>query len=428
MRHSPFLPPTRPLSGGRSQPMSPTRIAHLLIPCLIGVCLAGCDSPTDRFRPNAVYARVASHRVAADPQTPLADIDAVLTAWFGTPDAPRLPEDFPTGLIDPEGLARAAGPVSSDKGGVNFGIYRANCVVCHGLEGGGNGPAAALQNPYPRDFRPGIFKYKSTSRDSKPTREDLRNVLRQGLPGTGMPSFARLAERDLEAVVDYVIYLSIRGEAERRLLVMAFEELGYGESEIPVAAEERLMILESGRLADDDLAEQIEAMIQDVAANWLAAESLAVPEPPAAFLADRAAAAERGRELFHGPLANCASCHGKEGSGDAVTLDFDEWTKEYTTRLGIGPESSDFRSWRRAGALQPRPISPRKLAWGNFRGGADDRTLYRLLVSGIAGTPMPGLLVVAPPQSDDVVVGITPDQVWDLVAYLQTYLPPGSLP
>lgn len=408
--------------------MSPTRIAHLLVPCLIGVALAGCDSPTDRFRPNAVYARVASHRVETDPQTALTDIEALLTAWFGTPDAPRLPEGFPKGLIDAEGLARAAGPVSSDKEGENFGIYRANCVVCHGLEGGGNGPAAALQNPYPRDFRPGVFKYKSTPRDSKPTREDLRNVLRQGLPGTGMPSFARLSERDLEAAVDYVIYLAIRGEAERRLLAMAFEELGYAESELPIAADERLTMLESGRLADDDLAVQVEAMIQDLAVSWLTAEPLAVPQPPAAFLADRAAAAGRGRELFHGPLANCASCHGKEGRGDAVTLDFDDWTKEYTTRLGIGPESSDFRSWRRVGALPPRPISPRKLAWGNFRGGADDRTLYRLLVSGIAGTPMPGLLVVDPPPDGEAVVGITPDQVWDLVAYLQTYLPPGSSP
>lgn len=408
--------------------MSPFRIAHVLLPCLVGVCLAGCDSPTDRFRPNGLYARVASNHVDADPQTAITDIEALLTAWFGTPDAPRLPEGFPPGLIDPKGLARAAGPVSSDKQGVSFGIYRANCVVCHGLDGGGNGPAAALQNPYPRDFRPGVFKYKSTPRGSKPTRADLAKLLRQGLPGTGMPSFARLAEEDLNATIDYVIYLSIRGETERRLLRLAFEELGYAAEEASAEPGDRLTMLESGRLADAELADEVEGLVQEIATAWLNAESLEIPKPPAAFESDRAAAAERGRELFHGPLANCASCHGQNGDGGAVTLDFDDWTKEYTTRLGTGPESSEVRALRRVGAMKPRPISPRNLSWGNFRGGSDERTLYRLLVSGIAGTPMPGLLIVAPPQGDEAVVGITPDQVWDLVAYLQTMSAPGNSP
>lgn len=408
--------------------MSPFRIAHLLLPCLVGAFLAGCDSPTDRFRPNGVYARVVSYQTDGDTQSAVADVEAVLTAWFGTPDAPRLPDNFPPGLIDPNGLARAAGPVSSDEAGVNFGIYRANCVVCHGLEGGGNGPAAALQNPYPRDFRPGIFKYKSTPRGDKPTRADLTRLLRHGLRGTGMPSFARLSEEDLDATIDYVIYLSIRGETERRLLRLAFEDLGYGTAEPPAEAGDRLTMLESGRLADPALADEVEAWILEIAASWLDAEPLAVPEPPPAFVADRAAAAERGRELFHGPLANCASCHGQEGNGAAVTLDFDDWTKEYTTRLGVGPDSSEVRDWRRLGAMKPRPISPRNLSWGNFRGGADDQSLYRLLVSGIAGTPMPGLLIVAPPQDIESVVGITPDQVWDLVAYLQTLATTGNSP
>lgn len=400
--------------------MSPFRIAPVLLPCLAGVFLAGCDSPTDRFRPNGVYARVVSYTTDGDTQAAVADVEAVLTAWFGAPDAPRLPHNFPPGLIDPNGLARAAGPVSSDKAGVNFGIYRANCVVCHGLDGGGNGPAAAVQNPYPRDFRPGVFKYKSTPRGGKPTRADLTQLLRQGLPGTGMPSFARLSEEDLDAAIDYVIYLSIRGETERRLLRLAFEDLGYATATTPAEAGDRLTMLESGRLADSALADEVEALVQEIAASWLSAEPLTVPEPPVAFIADRAGAAERGRELFHGPLANCASCHGQEGNGAAVTLDFDDWTKEYTTRLGVGPDSSEVRAWRRLGAMKPRPISPRNLSWGNFRGGAKDQSLYRLLVSGIAGTPMPGLLIVAPPQDAETVVGITPDQVWDLVAYLQS--------
>ncbi len=48
--------------------------------------------------------------------------------------------------------------------------------------------------------------------------------------GTSMPSFRLLKDDELDALVDYVIYLSIRGEVERKLLFEA-KDLDFGEGE-----------------------------------------------------------------------------------------------------------------------------------------------------------------------------------------------------
>jgi len=369
------------------------------------VAMGGCDSPPGAFKADDLYAQVVATRQNTVPGQAAADVNIVMESVFGTPDAPKLPDSVPPSLINPKNLARAAGPVSSDKEDTHFGIYRARCVVCHALDGSGAGPAAALQNPYPRDFRAGVFKFKSTPRSEKPTKADLNAIVRHGAPGSSMPAFDRLPQEDLDAAVDYVIYLAIRGEVQRRLIQYAVTEMGYGDQEGPPSD------------AAAELSETVSPIIKSVVEQWIHARPIDVPAMPTFEGEEALAAIERGRELFHGQLANCASCHGTNGSGNAVTLDFDDWTKEYTTLLGISPgDKASVRPMRKLGALPPRPISPRNLSWGVYRGGDDPETLYRRLVAGIAGTPMPGLLV----QDGETAVGITPNQVWDLVAYLRS--------
>ena len=396
------------------------RIAGSLIgsaSALAVLAIVGCDAPPGPFPPNDLYARVVATRQSTEPGHAAADVRQVMESYFGTPDVPKLPDAMPPGLIDPENLTRAAGPVFSDKADTHFGIYRGRCVVCHALDGSGAGPAAELQNPYPRDFRAGVFKFKSTPRGEKPTKEDLLAILRGGAPGSAMPSFDRLPQEDLDALVDYVIYLAIRGEMERRLIQFAVTEMSYGDQDTLPSDSDRLIVNAQGRLTDAELDQTVSQMIAELAGQWTIARSIEVPAMPNFVGDDATAAIERGRELFHGQLANCASCHGANGSGDAVTLDFDDWTKEYTTLLGITPgDRAAVKPMRKLGALQPRPISPRKLSWGVYRGGSDPETLYRRLVAGIEGTPMPGLLV----QDAEGSTGVTPDQVWDLVAYLQS--------
>ena len=132
-----------------------------------------------------------------------------------------------------------------------------------------------------------------------------------------------------------------------------------------------------------------------------------------------AQASDRGKELFHGQVANCAGCHGVDGVGGVNIVDYDDWSKEYSTRLGITPtDRQTLEPFEALGALRPRLALPRELAGGYAHGGADAVTLYRRITQGIAGTPMPAVMLSETPSA----TALTPDQVWDLVHYVQSLL------
>ncbi len=99
-------------------------------------------------------------------------------------------------------LGQASGPVGAP--GLERGqmLYAAQCAVCHGPEGKGDGPAAFVLFPKPRDLTSGKFKIRSTP--TVPTDADLFRVISQGIPGTSMPPWSHLPEADRWALVAYV--------------------------------------------------------------------------------------------------------------------------------------------------------------------------------------------------------------------------------
>ena len=141
-----------------------------MLACLVSV--VGCtETPPPEFRFNAVEWRKQERKVFDEgehfDQRCIVEIGTILTALFGTPDKPAFPffegEDDPAhDILSLENLEMAAGAVKSDKEGVPHGLYREHCAHCHGITGDGAGPTAAILNPYPRDFRLGKFKFKST--------------------------------------------------------------------------------------------------------------------------------------------------------------------------------------------------------------------------------------------------------------------------
>ncbi len=91
-------------------------------------------------------------------------------------------------------------------------LFQEKCAVCHGTEGRGDGPAAYLLFPKPRDLTSGKFKIRSTL--TLPTDQDLFRTITNGIPGTSMPSWAHLPEKDRWALVAYVKSLSEVFEAQ----------------------------------------------------------------------------------------------------------------------------------------------------------------------------------------------------------------------
>src|SRR6056297_708076 len=178
-----------------------------LLPLVLLGLLIGCDRPIESFPPNQLFSLTLARSRSLPVADATVDATAVTEDLFGTPNTPRWPEQLGP-LVSIERVAQAAGPVSSEKDGTNRGLYRKHCVKCHGLDGSGAGPASLYQNPHPRDFRHGIFKWKSTRRSAKPTRDDLQEILAQGAPGTAMPAFAAIdhppiptaADTDLQAL------------------------------------------------------------------------------------------------------------------------------------------------------------------------------------------------------------------------------------
>jgi high-affinity iron transporter len=76
-------------------------------------------------------------------------------------------------------------------------LFVTNCAVCHGEHGDGKGPAAASLTPPPRDFTAGTW-LKGTSAD------DLFQMMSKGVPGSAMPTFEALPEKDRRAIAAFI--------------------------------------------------------------------------------------------------------------------------------------------------------------------------------------------------------------------------------
>ena len=113
-------------------------------------------------------------------------------------DSPA-PSSTATGA--PRPTAAAVTPVVLEHG---KGLYKANCAACHGERGKGDGPAAGVMKPPPRDHTDRA--YMSTLTD-----EDLKKVIQMGGAMKGkplMPSNPQIKGQDLDALVAYTRSLS----------------------------------------------------------------------------------------------------------------------------------------------------------------------------------------------------------------------------
>ena len=84
-------------------------------------------------------------------------------------------------------------------------VYDKWCAGCHGETGAGDGAAAKMMLPHPRDFTKGVYKIRTTASGEIPTDDDIRHIVEVGMPGTAMPEWkSRLSDAEIAAVVQYV--------------------------------------------------------------------------------------------------------------------------------------------------------------------------------------------------------------------------------
>ena len=371
-----------------------------LLAVILSLAVSGC-SKQPQFRLNEVHKLTLEKELRDGDEIPaerVKELGNVMTALFGTPSDPRLP--YGADFIDMQHLVSSAGPVSSDREGKGLGLYREHCAHCHGITGDGAGPTASFMNPYPRDFRLGKFKFKSTKTFHPPLPEDLKYTLQRGIAGTSMPSFALLPEEEIDALVAYVQYLSIRGQVERALL-----------DDMAILEDDESLMSSKDSTEPDDYEFQLELIVERISPilnKWKRAQSklVLVPAVPAGFQNYRNSFANAGKQLFYGK-ANCVQCHGETGVGDGQTENYDEWTNEWLKRGNVDlNKPEDLKEYTDIGALKPRKIRPRNLRHRVFRGGSSPDDLFRRIKVGIEGTPMAAN------------ANLSDEDIWSLIAYV----------
>ena len=75
-------------------------------------------------------------------------------------------------------------------------VYDKWCAGCHGVDGKGDGAAAAYMLPRPRDFTTGLYQIRTTPSGALPTDEDILEVIDEGMPGTAMPGWREHLSQD----------------------------------------------------------------------------------------------------------------------------------------------------------------------------------------------------------------------------------------
>jgi mono/diheme cytochrome c family protein len=114
------------------------------------------------------------------------------------------------GLEKPEGVETGEALLARGRN-----IYLHMCVFCHGKDGNGGGAAVEYLYPWPRDFRKGIFKFRSTPTGTLPRDEDIYRTIIRGVPGTSMPAWeAALSPEDTWALINLIKNFSPRFNSE----------------------------------------------------------------------------------------------------------------------------------------------------------------------------------------------------------------------
>ena len=136
----------------------------------------------------------------------LASISAAVSAGHKDIPASECPQPRFTGKA-PTGLYERQNPLAADRANRRAGqklyedLSNPSCTVCHGERGEGNGQLAGQFDPRPRNFA------CAATVDGIPDGQ-LHWIIKNGSPGTAMPSFGYLDDEEIWQLVLYLRSLS----------------------------------------------------------------------------------------------------------------------------------------------------------------------------------------------------------------------------
>jgi mono/diheme cytochrome c family protein len=339
------------------------------------ILLAGCseggypEGARYRFQPYTMLEGTETVKTYTLEEDRPQQLDELLLPVFGTPGKPLVAVPGMEAELAELGLT----PELMAQGSK---LYLAQCALCHGKEGSGNGKAALQLNPKPRDYRTGKFKYVSTvrtdddgkpdtGRASYPARVDLHRTIKMGLPGGGMSAFDQADDR-INAIVSYVIHLSLRGQVEYRLT--------------------RFWLEEDEKPGEKDVMKEVKEIVKLWASD---AKKSITPSIPWEEVEreGKASGWAKGKDLFL-TKAGCIDCHGKNGMAKLEEVP------------NIAAMKDDWGS----------PIKPRSFVSEAFRGGDRPIDLFYRIKLGIKPSRM---------QAIDG-TKFTDADVWNLVGFIRS--------
>ena len=249
-----------------------------------------------------------------------------------------------------------------------------------------------------------------------------------------MPLFNKLPVDKIDSLVDYVIFLSIRGELERKLLYSAAYELDLETDRIYDVSLRERNDTDSKKQWDGQI-ETATEILTGIADAWIESsdgvEEFELPVFPlfgsetTDNLAKLQESIAKGRKLYLSEEAACAKCHGESARGDGPQLpDYDDWTKDWTSKIDLNPTKLDeLLPLMARGGMKPQPLKPRNIVEGKFRGGREPMDLYRRIRYGILGAPMPAAAIIK--SNEDK--GIHSEDIWHIVNYVLSIAEPETL-
>lgn len=206
-------------------------------------------------------------------------------------------------------------------------LYAFHCSACHGHNGDGRGRADRHLFPPASILRGGPVKLVST-RNGVPALDDIKSVLRNGIPGTAMAARPELNDRDITLLAEEV--LRLRREGLKEQIAQAF----LAEGEEP-EEEDLLAAVELGMTPSEPI------------------------EPPQ-FPPPDPATIGRGKQAYVD--LGCNKCHGPSGSGPPEQQWYDD---------------------------RGYPEPPRDLVLEPFKGGLDPQSIFLRIAAGMPGTSHP---------------------------------------